>query len=182
MMDGNNHDVVFLTSIMMMVPTTTKPKLKSPSASCLFLFPQEDKRHPSFHRPYYSRPTGKKRSQSTSQYYGSKKDLRRLGPGIIFLIEVKTKKKKKKKKKTRSAGLEPTRDKPNRFLVDRLNRSATTVSMDAHLLLSVRPQLRLVDFLLYKQLAYQSLRTPLTSVVQGTNVVLSRQLKCDKTC
>ena len=28
-------------------------------------------------------------------------------------------------KKTTPAGLEPTRDKPNRFLVDRLNRSAT---------------------------------------------------------
>ena len=27
--------------------------------------------------------------------------------------------------KTTPAGLEPTRDKPNRFLVDRLNRSAT---------------------------------------------------------
>jgi hypothetical protein len=30
-----------------------------------------------------------------------------------------------KQKVTTPAGLEPTRDKPNRFLVDRLNRSAT---------------------------------------------------------
>jgi hypothetical protein len=29
--------------------------------------------------------------------------------------------------KTTLAGLEPTRDKPNRFLVDRLNRSATVL-------------------------------------------------------
>ena len=29
------------------------------------------------------------------------------------------------KKESTPAGLEPTRDKPNRFLVDRLNRSAT---------------------------------------------------------
>ena len=28
---------------------------------------------------------------------------------------------------SRTAGLEPTRDEPNRFLVDRLNRSATSV-------------------------------------------------------
>ena len=31
---------------------------------------------------------------------------------------------------TTLAGLEPTRDKPNRFLVDRLNRSATVSRVD----------------------------------------------------
>ena len=33
-----------------------------------------------------------------------------------------------KGKRSTPAGLEPTRDKPNRFLVDRLNRSATVSS------------------------------------------------------
>ena len=35
------------------------------------------------------------------------------------------------KKETTLAGLEPTRDKPNRFLVDRLNHSATVSSVQS---------------------------------------------------
>ena len=44
-------------------------------------------------------------------------------------VEIKAKPRMHAKcKRSTPAGLEPTRDKPNRFLVDRLNRSATVSS------------------------------------------------------